>query len=91
VTVFCFVRHGAYDLLNHALGGRADHSLNDAGRAQAEAVARGLAGRTIAAVVSSPVQRARETAAPIGALLATTVQFDPASISAIGQARTSMR
>jgi probable phosphoglycerate mutase len=78
VTVFCFVRHGAYALLDQALGGRGDYALNDEGRAQAVRAARALAERPVAAVVSSPVARAMETAAPIGAALGLPVMQDAA-------------
>lgn len=67
-TTFHLVRHASYDLLGHVLAGRSPgHSLNPAGRAEAEALAGALAGRPIAAVVSSPLERARETAGPIAA------------------------
>jgi len=65
-TTFHLVRHASYDLLGRVIAGRAPgHSLNPKGRAEADALAVSLAGRPIAAVVSSPLQRARETAAPI--------------------------
>jgi len=73
VTVFCFVRHGAYGLLDQALGGRGDYALNEEGRAQAAAVARAVASRPVVAVVSSPVARALETAAPIAAAVGLAV------------------
>jgi probable phosphoglycerate mutase len=76
VTVFCFVRHGAYGLLDQALGGRGDFSLNEAGRAQAAAAARVIAERPVVAVVSSPVTRALETAAPIAAALGMAVTVE---------------
>lgn len=77
-TLFHLIRHGAYPLLDHALGGRADHALSDLGRAQAHAVADRLGARPIAAVVSSPVRRARETAAPLAARLGLDVEADAA-------------
>jgi probable phosphoglycerate mutase len=51
--------------------------LSEEGRVQAAALADALAGRPIAAVVSSPLQRARETAFPIAARLGLTVATDP--------------
>ena len=78
MTLFHLIRHGAYPLVDHALGGRADHALNGAGHAQAARLADALAGRDKAALVSSPVQRARETAAPIAATLGLVVQLAPA-------------
>ena len=77
MTGFCLVRHGAYPLLDVALGGRLDHSLDGQGRAQAEAVARMLAPRRFAALLCSPVARARETAAPIAAGLGLKVTLEP--------------
>jgi probable phosphoglycerate mutase len=77
VTVFCFVRHGAYGLLDRALGGRGDYALNDEGRAQAIRAAALIAARPVATVVSSPVQRARETASPIAAALGLPVTVEP--------------
>jgi len=65
--VIVLVRHGETDA-NRAgvLLGRADPSLNDLGRTQVAAVARALAdGRRPIAVVTSPLRRARETAAEI--------------------------
>ena len=77
MTVFCLVRHGAYPLIGRALGGREAHSLDEEGHAQAARVAAALEGRGVVAVVSSPVQRARETAAPIGARLGLPVAVAP--------------
>ncbi|GAC1347302.1 MAG: histidine phosphatase family protein [Acetobacteraceae bacterium] len=51
--------------------------LSEAGREQAERLAAALASRPIAAVVSSPLQRAQETAAPIAARLGLAVTTDP--------------
>lgn len=80
-TLFHLVRHGQYDLIDHALGGRAPgHALNEAGRGEARWVAGALRGRTVAAVVSSPVQRAQETAAPIAAALGLAVETDEALV-----------
>ena len=70
MTTFHLIRHGAHDLLGRVLTGRMPGvALNEAGRAQAAGLAAALAGGGIAAVVSSPLQRARETAAPIAARL----------------------
>jgi broad specificity phosphatase PhoE len=73
-TVF-FVRHGAHDWLGRTLCGRMDGvTISQAGRAQAEAVARRLAGERITALYASPMRRAEETAAPIGRALTLQVQ-----------------
>ena len=64
------VRHGQTDA-NAAglLQGRIDLSLNALGRRQADDVSRSLSGLTAegAAVITSPLARARETAAALGA------------------------
>lgn len=74
-TLVLFVRHGVTATTGKVLPGRARGlHLADAGRAQAEAVAERLAGlRKVAAVYASPLERARETAAPIGARLGVGV------------------
>ena len=76
-TFFSLVRHGAYPLVNRALGGRGPYPLSDEGRAQAARIAGAFRGRPIAAVVSSPVRRAVETAEPIAAALGLEVVPDP--------------
>lgn len=78
-TLFHLVRHGQYGLIDRALGGRAPgHALNAAGRGEAARVAGVLHGRAVASVVSSPVQRAQETAAPIAEALSLAVRTDAA-------------
>lgn len=66
-TVVLLVRHGQTPTTGTRLPGRAPGlHLAEEGRRQAEAVARRLAGlRRLAAVYASPLERARETAAPI--------------------------
>ena len=63
-------------LLRHALplSGHADPGLSDVGLAQANRVAQWLTGSRIDAIVTSPLRRARETAAPIEATLALTAE-----------------
>lgn len=75
MTRFSLVRHGSYDLLDVALGGRAAHPLNATGRAEAARLAAALGGQ---AVVASPVRRAQETAQPIAAALGLILETDPA-------------
>ncbi|MGH9154181.1 MAG: MSMEG_4193 family putative phosphomutase [Acidimicrobiales bacterium] len=74
-TVALFVRHGLTATTGKVLPGRARGlHLADDGRAQAQAVAERLAGvKKVVAVYSSPLERARETAAPIGARLGLKV------------------
>jgi broad specificity phosphatase PhoE len=76
-TTVHLLRHGAYAGMVQALGGRLDHPLSEEGRLQADRVAASLAGRRIAAVMTSPVARARETAERIGARLDLVAQPDP--------------
>jgi probable phosphomutase (TIGR03848 family) len=66
-TLILLVRHGQTPTTGTTLPGRAPGlHLSDAGRAQAEAVAARIAGlKAVAAVYASPLERARETAAPI--------------------------
>ncbi len=62
-TTFHLVRHGSHDRLDHTLCGRMGGvRLGESGWAEAEAAARRLAGEPLAAVVSSPLERCRETA-----------------------------
>ena len=77
MTTFCLIRHGTYPLLDRALGGREPHSLDSGGRAQAARLAELLAADGIAAVVSSPVERARQTAGPIADQLCLALQVEP--------------
>ncbi len=64
-TVF-LVRHAAHDLVDQVLCGRMPGvHLGEAGRRQAVAVARRLAGAGLAGVYSSPLPRAHETAEAI--------------------------
>ena len=76
-TTVHLVRHAEYALLDRVLGGRMPgHGLSAAGRAQAEALADALAGRPLAAVLSGPLERARETAAPVAARHGLPVMVD---------------
>jgi probable phosphoglycerate mutase len=68
-TLVLFVRHGQTATTGKVLPGRAPGlHLADAGRAQAEAVAARIGAlKRVDAVYASPLERARETAAPIAA------------------------
>lgn len=63
------IRHGRPEHVETDDGSPADPPLNHTGLAQAEAVADWLAAETIHAIHSSPMRRARETAAPLVAKL----------------------
>jgi broad specificity phosphatase PhoE len=73
--VLILVRHGQTAAnADGLLLGRADPPLNQRGRAQAEALARGLP--PLARVVSSPLLRARDTAAVLAAANGVPVEID---------------
>ncbi len=77
-TPFWFLRHGETDY--NAVGlsqGALDISLNATGRAQAEAAAPLLAGQGIIAIISSPMQRTRETTDIINEFLGLPVFYEP--------------
>jgi len=67
-TLVLLVRHGATPTTGQVMPGRAPGlHLSDAGEAQAAAVAERLASLKLDAIYSSPLERARETAAPTAA------------------------
>jgi len=66
VTTFYLIRHGANDVLPHALAGRLPGThLNNQGRDEARRVAERLKAAPIAHIFSSPMERCRETAEPL--------------------------
>ncbi|MGH2738407.1 MAG: MSMEG_4193 family putative phosphomutase [Actinomycetota bacterium] len=76
-TVLLLVRHGVTDATGKRLYGRSPGvHLSKRGRAQAEAVAERLKALPIRAVYSSPLERCRETAAPIARALGLRVRTD---------------
>lgn len=76
-TRLCIVRHGETDWNSaRRIQGQTDIPLNERGRQQAEAAAQGLAGETFAAIYSSDLQRARDTAAAAAAVLQLPVQLE---------------
>ena len=77
------VRHGETDY--NATGrfqGRTDTPLNDRGREQSRALARALEGEELAALYSSPLARARETAEIVGARLVLEPVYDDRLVEA---------
>ncbi len=76
-TVLLLVRHGVADATGKRLYGRSPGiHLSERGRAQAEAVAERLKDLPIRAVYSSPLERCRETAAPIARTLGLRVRTE---------------
>jgi len=72
------VRHGEVDAnRSYRYLGRRDDALNDTGRHQAEALAAALVGLDIDAVVSSPLQRAVDTARCVADRSGLSVESDP--------------
>jgi probable phosphomutase (TIGR03848 family) len=81
-TLILLVRHGQTPTTGTLLPGRAPGlHLADAGRAQAEAAAERIAAiPNVDAVYSSPMERARETAAPIAKAVGQRVRSDKSLI-----------
>ena len=77
-TLVLLVRHGQTPTTGKILPGRATGlHLADTGRQQADKVAERLAGfRNVDAVYASPLERARETAAPIARALNLRVRIE---------------
>ncbi len=76
MTTFLLIRHGENDVLSRALAGRAPGvHLNERGRKQAELLGRRLAGRGIGRILSSPMERARETAEPLARRLGLEIEI----------------
>jgi probable phosphoglycerate mutase len=78
-TRIFFVRHGAHDRLDRFLCGRMPGvTLSETGHAQARSLARRLARESVVAIHTSPLERARQTAAPIGEALGLEPVVDEA-------------
>ena len=76
-TLLLLVRHGRTPTTGVVLPGRARGlHLSDEGRQQAEKVAERLAALKVDAVYASPLERARETAAPIAKTFGLPVQIE---------------
>lgn len=82
-TIVHVVRHGEVDNPDGVLYGRLpDFHLSELGVKMAERVAESFAGHDIAAVVSSPLERAQETAAPTAAAFDLGIDLDPRLLEA---------
>jgi len=77
MTTFLLIRHALCDPVGRSIAGRtAGVHLNDAGRRQAAALAGRLGRLPVAAIRSSPLERAIETAEPLAAALNLHVVAD---------------
>jgi broad specificity phosphatase PhoE len=82
-TTVHVLRHGEVHNPSGVLYGRLPgYHLSDVGRAMAERIAEHLAGSDVTHVVSSPLERAQETAAPAAAALGLGVATDDRLIEA---------
>ena len=82
-TVVHLLRHGEVHNPTGVLYGRLPgYHLSDLGRAMAERIAGHLAGGDVTHLVSSPLERAQETAAPISTALGLEVAVDERLIEA---------
>jgi broad specificity phosphatase PhoE len=76
-TVVHLLRHGEVHNPQKVLYGRLPgYRLSDLGERMAERAAEWFGGRDVVRLVSSPLERARQTAAPIGARLGLPVGID---------------
>ena len=76
-TTVHLLRHGEVHNPDKVLYGRLPHfRLSDDGRQMAVDAAEALRGRDVREVCASPLQRAQETAAPIGAVFGLTTTTD---------------
>ncbi len=79
MTTIYLIRHGENDFVGHAIAGRSPGvHLNALGRKQAEQLAEHLATFPIRHLVSSPLERARETAEPLVQKLGVQLDISPA-------------
>jgi broad specificity phosphatase PhoE len=77
LTTVHLLRHGEVHNPDHVMYGRLpDFHLSARGRGMAERVAKALLDRDITHLVSSPLERAQETSAPLAAALGLPVRLD---------------
>jgi broad specificity phosphatase PhoE len=82
-TTIHLLRHGEVDNPKGVLYGRlAGYRLSELGRKMADRAAEALAERDVVAVITSPLERAQETAAPIAARFDLDARVDPRLIEA---------
>lgn len=79
MTTFHLIRHATNDYLGHAIAGRQPGvHLNDEGRRQASYMSDSLASASIHKILSSPLERCLETAAPLARCLGLEVEISDA-------------
>jgi broad specificity phosphatase PhoE len=77
-TVVHLLRHGEVFNPEKVLYGRLPgYHLSDLGRQMADRAAGALAGRDLVSVISSPMERAQETAAPIAESHGLPIEIQP--------------
>src|SRR6185369_11148778 len=77
MALFYLVRHGSNDVLGKALAARLpDIHLNAQGREEARRVAEILKDKGIIGIISSPMERATETAGALAARIGLPVEID---------------
>jgi len=75
MKILLLIRHGENDVMSWGLAGRQPCvQLNERGRRQANQLGKHLRGEKINRIVSSPLERAMETAAPLAGFLELPVQ-----------------
>ena len=77
MTLFHLVRHGSHDLLGQVFVGRGPVDISTLGQSEATAVAEALSNAGLAAVISSPQERAQQTARVVAARAGLVVQIEP--------------
>ena len=78
MTDFVVIRHGETDWnREHRFQGQIDVPLNAMGQQQAQRLATALSGERVDLLLSSDLQRARQTALPLERTLARTAQVQP--------------
>jgi broad specificity phosphatase PhoE len=81
MTTILLIRHGENDSLSKYLPGHLPGiHLNEAGKAQAQLVAESLKDVPITSFISSPLERAIETAEPLARILGLPINLDPGFI-----------
>src|SRR5436190_22105232 len=79
MSLFYLIRHGANDLVGNTLAGwMPDVHLNAEGQKQARALAERLEGVHLGRIITSPLERATETAAPIAGSTGLKIEIDAA-------------